>query len=284
MYKGHNAVLLKDGEPIGLVKDVELNIDKSLEPYFSIQARSASKLVEGVAQISGRFSKAWINTDFLDYLVGNPALTSFDLAVELSTMRVTLYDCSMSKGAVPIPQDGFLKEDYDFIALSYFVEENLECPSGEQITNGGFETGDLTGWSGDAEIVTSADGVISPHSGSYLARSAYNKTRYVEQTLGKNVPQSCLTGASVFKFWFAGGYRSCGLIGTIARAYIEYTDGSKTEVSHETIENEDMIWIEIDLKSYVEVGKTINGIRIEIIDNLTGYGWRACIDDVSLNV
>jgi hypothetical protein len=162
--------------------------------------------------------------------------------------------------------------------------KRLVCPSGEQITNGGFETGDLTGWTGDADVATSADGVISPHSGSYLAKAAYLEDRYVEQTLANNVPQLCLTGASVFRFWFAGGYDECGLVGTIARAHIKYTDGSETVVSHETTEAEHRIWVEIDLKSQVEAGKTINALKIEIIDNGTGYGWLTCIDDVSLNV
>ena len=123
LYKGHNAIIKKDGSTIGYVTDIEINLDRSVEPYFSIQSRIASEFVEGVYVVNGRISKAWIDLLFLDLLQGTPELDSFELEVLLPTMKIKLENCKISKGSLRIPQDGFLSEEYDFIASTPSISE-----------------------------------------------------------------------------------------------------------------------------------------------------------------
>jgi len=51
----------------------------------------------------------------------------------------------------------------------YFIPPPFACPEGEQVVNGGFETGDWTGWTYSTEN-NSAIGSSNPRSGKYHAR------------------------------------------------------------------------------------------------------------------
>lgn len=275
VYRGYQAEIYKDGIKVGYVRNISVDIDEGLETYGVIDSHNVAQILEGPLSVTGKFSKAWVDTNYLQ-LISADTLDEFDLKIEVAgSYYLTLKYCKLSKGSVHVPQDGFLTEDYEFIAKTFEVGQVIR----EQIINGGFETGDKTGWTGDAVIATSADSEVYPHSGSYMAKGYAWEDRYLEQTLQSPVPQGSVTS---FDFWYAGAYYPCPAQGTIIRARIKYTDLTETVVSHETTQSEDKTWIKIDLKPSVESGKTISGIKIEIVDNNTGEGWRACIDDVSL--
>jgi len=119
VFRGWNAKLFKDEFEIGYVQEVRVDIDESLEAYFEAGNRIANRFIEGPLNITGRFSRAWINTDYISLIIGSGPLTEFDLAIEVNTsMTLYLYDCKFKKGSVGIPQDGVLTEDYDFVATS----------------------------------------------------------------------------------------------------------------------------------------------------------------------
>jgi hypothetical protein len=157
-------------------------------------------------------------------------------------------------------------------------EVGLVCPSGEQIVNGGFEKGDFTGWvvSGPASVIN-----YFQHSGLYSARAPVNTVVSIEQNLLNNVPSECLKPTSIFLLWFLGFY-GC-VAGTVLRVYIKYTDATQTIVEHTTTPDESGFWIEINLKPYVEAGKTVNSIKIEWGDP-SAEGLESFVDDVSLYV
>jgi len=75
----------------------------------------------------------------------------------------------------------------------YFNPPIPICPSGEQIVNGGFETGNFTGWTVvGAPIVQS--GIV--HSGSYAARLALDA---IYQSLG-GITVACLATAELWYY------------------------------------------------------------------------------------
>jgi len=147
-----------------------------------------------------------------------------------------------------------------------FSSPAIVCPSGEQITNGGFETGDLSGWSySDASVVTD-----SPHSGTYHLRFD-NPAGWIEQNIS-NVPVSCV---KKFSFWYK---RSQSWATTILRIYITYTDNTFTEVVIGGA-GSPVNYEEVDLLPELESGKVIKKLRIE----QDPFGdWTADIDDISL--
>jgi len=119
VYKGWNAQLLIDGSVVGYVKEVTIDIDHSLDYYFPAGNRQAALTIEGPVNITGSFSRAWINTTYLSLLNNTGTLSEFSLKVQVGSMYITLNNCKLKKGTLTIPQDGILTEDYDFSALSF---------------------------------------------------------------------------------------------------------------------------------------------------------------------
>jgi len=138
------------------------------------------------------------------------------------------------------------------------------CPSGEQIVNGGFETGDFTGWkaTGSAEIVT--DG----HKGSYFA---YMSLSYgsVEQELPTPISYECIETFELF-------YQNSGCITPTVEVVITYTDDSATTI---TIVSQHGDWTKLNIKDYLDPEKTVKKIKVSCI--VDGYG-SVWLDDVSL--
>jgi len=131
------------------------------------------------------------------------------------------------------------------------------CPEGEQIENGGFETGDLTGWSHYNGTVTDQ----YAHSGYYAIRLYQN---WYQQEEDLSVPKRCL---QTFGFW---AYRV-----RPGNTYkILYTDGSDSgEISIPYT----LVWTYVDAKAQVADGKAVKNIFFR--GGTVGPGW---VDDVSL--
>jgi len=123
VYKGWNVKIYKDGVQIGYCSSASVEVSTGLEPFFELGSRWATDLTEGNNEITGSFSKAWVNVDYLNLLVSSTTLNEFDLCFETQSSGggvIYLYDCKFERGSVDIPQDGVLTEDYDFQASSLY--------------------------------------------------------------------------------------------------------------------------------------------------------------------
>jgi hypothetical protein len=142
------------------------------------------------------------------------------------------------------------------------------CPSGEQIVNGGFETGDFTGWTViDTPVIRDATWA-TPYEGNYCAELADTGVfGGVAQTFLESIPSTCFKDTSVFEVHLRGNREFSPPKGSKANIYIVYTDDSETQITWEA--SGAFVWEAVDLKNYVEAGKTVKGIRIYPV--VTGF-------------
>jgi len=140
------------------------------------------------------------------------------------------------------------------------------CPSGEQITNPDFETGDLTGWTPSGTITIES---IHPHSGVYTCcfwELYASVTQDIQSLKGYAVPVKCIT---ICKTWLYGGYCPHADFDVI----ITYSDNTTTTVSITDIDDS---WHECDILPYLDTTKSVKSIQIIAGDYPT------FLDDVSL--
>lgn len=148
--------------------------------------------------------------------------------------------------------------------------QTISCPEGEQIVNGGFETGDLTGWtSHDAFTVE-----FVVHAGSYACElfKSDGDECHIEQDIetlqGEAIPVICI---SSFNVWLHG-------LGTCPPAdgyiLITYSDSTTTQINFNDLGND---WLEVNILAELNITKSISKIKIV----MTNYSVMH-IDDVSL--
>jgi len=123
VYKGWNAKIYKDGVQIGYCDSASVEIATNLEAFYEMGSRQPVDIVEGNEEVTGSLSKAWIDKHYLSLVTGSGSLSSFDLCFKVGTSgpMIYCYNCKFERGSVDIPQDGFLKEDYDFRAKTVAI-------------------------------------------------------------------------------------------------------------------------------------------------------------------
>lgn len=131
--------------------------------------------------------------------------------------------------------------------------------AGEEITNGGFETGDATGW-------TLTDGAIQSsevNSGTYAAQIWPSGTRRLNQTLSTYAPVSVIST-------FTAYYNQSSSNGVCRTTYSDDTYTDQNLVTTDA-------WTQIDLLPGLTAGKTVKDVAFinGVVDHLY-------IDDVTL--
>lgn len=127
------------------------------------------------------------------------------------------------------------------------------------MTNGGFETGDFTGWICTDGTVTGSN----PHSGSWCAQVYPSGSRLLKQILATPI---AVDDMSAFTFWFKDS-DSCAF----KIIYSDATDTGWLDITDQAS------WTERDVLSELTSGKTVTEIHI-----LNGYSQPLHIDDASL--
>lgn len=167
-------------------------------------------------------------------------------------------------------------EDYNhpwLITINLLYGESI---SGEQITNGGFETGDFTGWTvtkgSNMIAVQKKDdywSFIDAYEGTYYCGSKTNGDYgTIEQVLAEEVP---VESVSKFEIHVLGGYDYSPPSGGKVTVEIVYTDDTTTSVSWEATNENKNTWQTLDLKTYLESGKTIKKLIIKINHDSVTY-------------
>lgn len=134
----------------------------------------------------------------------------------------------------------------------------------EFIQNGDFEMGTLAYWDSYGALIKTDQ----KHGGSYSCWLGNSCNAWIEQTLLTPEPV-----ANVVSF---GVWIRPQSDGTTPAIYIEYVVGGSTQVLPTCPPN---TWTYVDLKPYLEAGRTISGIKILM---LTDVDWDTYVDDISL--
>jgi hypothetical protein len=149
------------------------------------------------------------------------------------------------------------------------------CPSGEQILNPGFETGDFTNYvkTGNCEVVD-----YDKHGGIYSARNPTGEpTATLTQTLATPLLGVCVTD---FHLWMLSNYSASPPEGGKVSVEIHYTDTTFTLAEKEIAPGEADVWTLFDMTAYVDDAKTIEAIKVTFNTSSACLLW---IDDLSLH-
>jgi hypothetical protein len=176
----------------------------------------------------------------------------------------------------------------------------LVCPAKgvEQVTNGGFEQGNFTGWSTSSTagvtgwaVVTG--GYLSPYEGTHMAlwvkdygRMFYpSYTGVIEQDFATPIDVACFGPSSVFQVAVAWMRVGCCVPAGLSVFKIEvlYSDGTSTTV--DISGDAQSTWNLHDLKSVLQAGKKVSGIRITATtSNTPNYELDVFVDACSLQI
>jgi len=202
-----------------------------------------------------------------------------------SDLRYQMFDDSAMRVEDLIFDESFTSDEctfrYRYQAITYnglewasvfFDNMDYFASSGEQVVNGGFEDGDITGWSGTGSVDTT-----SPHSGTYCAHMVAidGGTQFLHQDFD-NIPKTYLTS---FILWYRAVLNPSFAGINEFKITLEYSDASDTPI---IILDPTSGWTSINLKDHWVDGKLLSGIMIESMDVVTDGEAIYYIDDVSL--
>lgn len=191
-----------------------------------------------------------------------------------TTLRYRIWDNSDMAGT-PIMDETFTSDEpfqYRYQAITYNGLEWAEVflntmdyysgSGGEKIVNGGFETGDDTGWDNENGYVVNTD----KHSGTYcLDMSLTNALLGQAADFSPTITKSSI---ETFGFWYRG------INGKEFRCYLYYTDAIYSAHFETCVDNS---WHYMDLLPYVTNGKSLKNFKI-----LSVGSFFFLVDDFSL--
>jgi hypothetical protein len=165
-----------------------------------------------------------------------------------------------------------LTDTHKLVCFENATKPSYTCPSGEQIVNGGFETGDFTDWTVEGSFATVVPG--DPHSGTFSAYMSYfgGAPGYIgiRQDISSPFRTECVKS---FTIWVEGR----DLAAASFTVEVGYSDGSSSSQVYNLVD--DWVYHQFDLMAVLTPGKEISYIRIR---TTTAAPWAISVDDVSL--
>ena len=154
-------------------------------------------------------------------------------------------------------------------SLALIPSEALPCPTGEQIVNGGFETGDFTGWTvtGTPAVLCDGGGALGTVCYVYDEGAPFS----VEQELATPVSYACIQTFRLFYLNYGCNFPSVEVI-------ITYSDDTTTTIN---ILASHYDWTELNIKDYLEPTKAVKKIQVSFACS-GGVLWQGCLDEISL--
>jgi len=196
---------------------------------------------------------------FWTYESGDTILLTYNIDTVLKKFGAT------SEYQIDVKLLKILTSDYLIDVL--FKKLNMQAQTGmERVVNGGFETGDFTGWTNDTWSIQSS----GARSGTYCAFS-YSVQGNLEQEF---TPVIAVSNIAIFGFWWKVG----GGIGNPEdqniTVRITYSDDSYDDLVFDGSSD----WIYVDLVPYLQSGKSVKKVKFTYQNS----NWWARLDDVSL--
>jgi len=130
VYHGTEGTIQIGSTEIGLVQDFSVDLDNSLDDVLTMGTRAVDQHREGHQIVTGTLTKAWINSDLMNYATAS----GYPLSGELITFNmflqpnesdgiptsgipyIKLFDCKVSTASIKAPHDDIHMEDIEFKA------------------------------------------------------------------------------------------------------------------------------------------------------------------------
>jgi len=125
--------------PVGRATNVEVRVTSELKPFHELGQRYPTELRPGNVNISGTIERAYINGALLKLLLGEAAVSrpagtwvqpSFNIVLDVTnpavpgvSSTITLHGVKFQNWSYKIPEDDFVLEEAEFLALWISVED-----------------------------------------------------------------------------------------------------------------------------------------------------------------
>lgn len=125
--------------PVSRVVGIELRVNSDLKPFHEVGRQFPNEIKSGNVSISGTIGRAYINGALLKLLLGDAATSrpagtwvqpSFNIMLNLTnpalpgaTSTITLYGVKFQNWSLSVPEDNFVMEKVEFLALWISVED-----------------------------------------------------------------------------------------------------------------------------------------------------------------
>jgi hypothetical protein len=127
-YRGSGAQVLIAGTTVGFAESASVEISKPIEVFYQIGSIAPIRIAaSNLEPVSGSLSRLWVDNSVLTFVGATAgALPStvdivIKVAAETGAPIISITSAMFTRGAIDVPQDGWITTDLDFEALAYTI-------------------------------------------------------------------------------------------------------------------------------------------------------------------